>query len=58
MEITNFLNVFLIPNSGYIGDNTIADAIMDRLINNAIHIELKGESMRGRRKKHVTPSDM
>ena len=42
----------------YIGDNTIADAIMDRLINNAIHIGLKGESMRGRRKKRATSSDL
>lgn len=38
----------------YIGDNTIADAIMDRLISNSIHLELKGESMRGRRKKRIT----
>jgi DNA replication protein DnaC len=30
----------------YIGEPTLADAIMDRLINNATHIELKGESLR------------
>ena len=32
----------------YIGDPTIADAIMDRLIYNAHNIELKGPSMRER----------
>lgn len=37
----------------YIGDTTIADAIMDRLIANANKIELKGESMRQKRKKHL-----
>ena len=35
----------------YIAEPTLADAIMDRLINNATHIELKGESMRKRQKK-------
>ena len=30
----------------YIGDSTIADAIMDRLSVNAHHFELKGESLR------------
>ena len=29
-----------------IGDNTLADAILDRLIHNAYRLELKGESMR------------
>ena len=29
-----------------IGDNTLADAILDRLMHNAHRIELKGESMR------------
>ena len=29
----------------------LADAIMDRLVSNATHIELKGESMRRRKKK-------
>ena len=29
-----------------IGDNTLADAILDRLVHNAYKIELKGESMR------------
>ncbi len=29
-----------------IGDNTLADAILDRLVHNAYRIELKGESMR------------
>ena len=30
----------------YIGDNTLADAILDRLLHNAHKLELKGESMR------------
>jgi DNA replication protein DnaC len=29
-----------------IGDNTLADAILDRLLHNAHKLELKGESMR------------
>ena len=29
-----------------IGDKTLADAILDRLVHNAYRIELKGESMR------------
>ena len=35
----------------YIVDATLADAIMDRLVANANKIELKGESMRQRKKK-------
>ena len=35
----------------YIGDATLADAIMDRLVANANKIELKGESMRQRKNK-------
>jgi len=35
----------------YIGDVTLADAIMDRLVSNANKIELKGESMRQKKKK-------
>ncbi len=34
-----------------IGDPTLADAILDRLIHNAYQINLKGDSMRKRRKK-------
>ena len=37
-----------------IGDNTLADAILDRLIHNAHRIELKGESMR---KQHAPVAD-
>lgn len=33
-----------------IGDDTVADAILDRLIHNAHTIDLKGESMRGKAK--------
>ncbi|AGA34475.1 ISPsy4, transposition helper protein [Thioalkalivibrio nitratireducens DSM 14787] len=32
-----------------IGDPTLADAILDRLVHNAYRITLKGESMRKRR---------
>jgi DNA replication protein DnaC len=34
-----------------IGDPTIADSILDRLVHNAYRIELKGESMRKKRRK-------
>ena len=37
-----------------IGDDTVADAILDRLVHNAYRIELKGESMR---KAKTDPSD-
>jgi len=39
-----------------IGDPTVADAILDRLIHNAHKIELKGESMRKNKKKEKKPS--
>jgi DNA replication protein DnaC len=31
---------------GYLGDRTVADAILDRLVHNAYKLNLKGESMR------------
>jgi len=34
----------------HIGDPTIADAILDRLIHNALRIQLKGDSMREKQK--------
>jgi DNA replication protein DnaC len=34
-----------------IGDPTIADSILDRLIHNAHRIDLNGESMRKKRRK-------
>lgn len=34
-----------------IGETTIADAILDRLVNNALRIELKGESLRRKTRK-------
>ena len=37
-----------------IGDNTLADAILDRLMHNAHRLQLKGESMRKR--KEVDPT--
>lgn len=37
-----------------IGDPTLADAILDRLVHNAYRITLKGESMRKRKAKHLT----
>ncbi len=38
-----------------IGDPSIADSILDRLVHNAFRIELSGESMRKKRSK--TPED-
>ena len=35
----------------YIAEPTLADAIMDRLINSSTHIRLEGETMRGRKRK-------
>ena len=40
-----------------IGDPTIADAILDRLIHNAHKFNLKGESMRKRRKNIVSKEE-
>lgn len=40
-----------------IGDSTLADAILDRLIHNAHRIELKGESMRKRHKPLAAASE-
>ena len=37
-----------------IGDPTLADAILDRLVHNAYKIPLKGESMRKRANKLTT----
>ena len=43
------------------GDATVADALMDRLVHQAYRIELKGESMRKARaaddRSHAVPSD-
>jgi DNA replication protein DnaC len=39
-----------------IGDPTLADAILDRLVHNAYRITLKGESMRKRHARALTPS--
>ena len=38
-----------------IGDPTLADAILDRLVHNSYKINLRGESMRKRRKKLTQP---
>jgi DNA replication protein DnaC len=38
-----------------IGEQTIADAILDRIIHNAHRLELKGESMR---KKRTTQNEL
>lgn len=42
----------------YLGDPTIADAILDRLVHNAYRVALKGESMRAKRAAidHENPS--
>ena len=39
-----------------IADQTVADAIMDRIIHGAIKIQLKGESMRKRKTKESEKS--
>lgn len=39
-----------------IGDPTLADAILDRLIHNAYTITLKGESMRKKKANNLTPT--
>jgi DNA replication protein DnaC len=36
-----------------IGDPTLADAILDRVIHNAYRIELKGDSLRKRRTAEI-----
>jgi len=41
-----------------IGEKTVADAIMDRLVHNAHRIELKGESMRKKRAKNQETKTM
>ena len=41
----------------YLGDRTIADAILDRLVHNSYRLVLKGESMRkGKTASPATPS--
>ena len=40
-----------------IGDPTLADAILDRLVHNAYKINLKGESMRKRKSKLTTTTE-
>jgi DNA replication protein DnaC len=37
-----------------IGDPTIADSILDRLVHNAYRIEMNGESMRNKNKEATT----
>lgn len=49
-----------VPVQGWyeiIGEKTIADAILDRLIHSSHRIELKGESMRRKRKKFIEEND-
>lgn len=41
----------------YIGDPTVADAALDRLVHNAHHITLKGESMRKTRNRLTPEAD-
>ena len=39
-----------------IGDPTLADAILDRLVHNAYKINLRGDSMRKRQRKLTSPT--
>ena len=40
----------------YLGDRTVADAILDRLVHNSYRIVLKGESMRKQRGIALKPA--
>ena len=40
-----------------IGEKTIADAILDRIVHDSIRIELKGESLRKRKAQTVEMND-
>jgi DNA replication protein DnaC len=54
MEKTSLIITSQLPvNKWYevIGEKTIADAILDRIVHDAHRIELKGESMRKKRKQ-------
>lgn len=42
---------------GYLGDPTLADAILDRLVHNAYRVNLKGESMRKLSAKQKTTTE-
>ena len=42
---------------GTIGDNTLADAILDRLVHNSHRLELGGESMRRTKEKQVVETE-
>ena len=49
VENTSTIIISQLPTEEWhqsIGDNTIADAILDRVMNNAHRIKMKGESMR------------
>ena len=50
-ELIKKVEKTIIINSD-IGEKTVADAIMDRLVHDAHRIELMGDSMRKTRKKH------
>src|SRR5947209_6945059 len=40
-----------------IGEKTVADAVLDRIVHNAHRIELKGESLRRKWNKRITEAD-
>jgi DNA replication protein DnaC len=42
-------NVSWVDRTDTIGDPTLADSILDRLVHNAHRIEMRGESMRKKR---------
>lgn len=39
----------MLPSHEQIGDPTLADGILDRLVHNAHRIEMRGDSMRGKK---------
>jgi DNA replication protein DnaC len=57
MSIILFLIASQVPVKNWydvIGEQTVADAILDRLVHQSVRIELKGESLRKNRKENNT----
>jgi DNA replication protein DnaC len=50
------LSSLYLPRRRAIGDATLADAVLDRLVHNAYELKLKGESRRKNKAPVVPPS--
>ena len=48
-SVPSHLDLPIDQSHAYLGDRTVADAILDRLVHNSYRLVLKGESMRKRR---------